>query len=371
MAGSSYVPQKVYIEEASLEYPSTRQIIERLEGVPTEIIQNPQKIIQRLHDSQDWVAEGKRHLLLARQQGSFVKPCPCTPHYIGCNYYIINLVFNCPLDCTYCILQDYLSHPLITIFVNLEDLWKELDIFLQKREGAYLRIGTGELGDSLAVDHLTEHSKALIFYFRGKDKAFLELKTKTVEINNILKLQPADNVVISWSLNSFRIAKEEEKGAPGIETRIMAAKRVSEKGFKLGFHFDPLIRYSGWEMDYAEVIKLLLKTVDPLKIAWISLGSLRFPPSLKPLIKQRFPHTQIIYDELIKGKDGKYRYFKPLRLELYQKIVSLIKGCGGEEIPLYFCMESEEIWRKALNWSPKGKEDVEELLSPWSNQRNS
>jgi len=364
MDKSSYFPQKIYIEEGSLDYPLTKKILDNLNQVPKEIIRDPQKLLQKLQNSKDMIGEGKKYLFIAKQRGSFVKPCPCTPHYLGCNYYIINLILNCPLDCSYCILQDYLSHTFITVFVNLEDMWRELDIFLEKRKQKFLRIGTGELGDSLVLDHITENSKDLISYFRGKEKAFLELKTKTVEINNILKLEPAENVVISWSLNSFKVAQEEEKGAPGVEERIDAAWRVSEKGFKLGFHFDPIVRYSGWEEDYAGVIKILLNTVDPLKISWISLGSLRFPPSLKPLIKERFPHTKIIYDEFIKGKDGKLRYFKPLRLELYQKIVKLIKSWGGDRIPLYFCMESEEIWKKAMNRLPRGKESVESFLSP-------
>jgi spore photoproduct lyase len=368
MLKSSYFPQRIYIEEESLDSPLTRKILEKSDRIPKEIIRNPQEIIQELHDSKDWIGEGKKYLLLTKQRGNFVKPCPCTLRYIGCNYFIINLVFNCPLDCTYCILQDYLSHPLITVFVNLEDLWRELDVFLQKREGKYLRIGTGELGDSLVLDHLTENSKDLISYFREKERAVLELKTKTVEINNILEIKPADNVVISWSLNTFKIAEEEEKRAPRVEERMKAALRVSEKGFKLGFHFDPLIRYSGWEEEYAEVIRILLNTVDPHRISWISLGSLRFPPSLKPLIKKRFPRIKIIYDEFIKGKDGKLRYFRPLRLELYQKIVNFIKGYGGEKIPLYFCMESEEVWKKVMDWVPGGKEDVESFLSPWGNQ---
>ena len=40
-----------------------------------------------------------------------------------------------------------------------------------------------------------------------------ELKTKTGNIQNILKVKPARNIVVSWSLNSCKIAIEEEKGA--------------------------------------------------------------------------------------------------------------------------------------------------------------
>ncbi len=66
---------------------------------------------------------------------------------------------------------------------------------------------------------------------------------------------------------------------------------------------------------------------------------------------------------MIKGKDGKLKYFKPLRLEIYKKIVRFIKEKGGQMIPLYFCMESESTWREVLGWTPKGEEDLEAYLS--------
>lgn len=358
----SYFPQKIYIEEKSLNFPFTKKILERESKIPKEIIRDSQVLLQKLQTSKDVIGEGKKYLFIAEQKGDFIKPCPCTPHYVGCNYFIINLVLNCPLDCSYCILQDYLSYPFITVFANLEDLWRELNSFFYSKNQRYLRIGTGELGDSLVFDHITGHAKDLIARFRGKPNAFLELKTKSVEIKNILDFEPAENVVVSWSLNSFKIAQEEEKEAPPVEVRIKAAKAVSKKGFNLGFHFDPLVRFPGWEEDYTEVIKILLMTVDPAKIAWVSLGSLRFPPRLKSIIQRRFPSTKIIYDEFIKGKDGKYRYFKPLRLDLYEKVRKAIISLGGEGIPIYFCMESEEIWERTMNWRPRDKNDVEASL---------
>ena len=366
MSKSEYFPQKVYIEKRSLDFPLTQRILKNIGQLPVEVIDAPQELLENVIISKDAIGEGKKYFLITRQRGKFVKPCPCTPHYICCNYFIINLDLNCPLDCSYCILQHYLTNPLITIHVNQEDLWRQLDIFLQKKRGRIIRIGTGELGDSLALDHITENSIDLISYFREKRNAIFELKTKTVNIKNILKIKPAPNIVIAWSLNSSRIAQEEEEGAPSVAERIDAARRVSERGFRVGFHFDPIIRHSGWQEGYREVIKKLLETVDPARIAWMSLGSFRFPPSLKAIIEERFPETKIIYNEFIKGKDGKLRYFKPLRLELYKKIISFIKNWGGERIPLYFCMESEDIWREAIGWVPRGKKSLEAYLTAWS-----
>lgn len=362
MYKSKYLPQKVYVDAEIQDFPLTERILKNIGQVPVEITSHPQDLIENVKTLRNSLGEGKKYLLLTRQKGDFIKLCPCTPQYIGCNYFIINLDLNCPLDCSYCILQSYLTNPLITVHVNIEDLWKQLDIFLLQERNHALRIGTGELGDSLALDHITESSKDLISYFREKKNVCFELKTKTTNIDNILKTSPAENIVISWSLNSYTIAQEEEKDAPTVDERIDAARQVLKKGFRLGFHFDPIIRFPGWEEDYGEVIAKLLKTVDPSRIAWISLGSLRFPPSLKPIIQKRFPRTKIIYDEFIQGKDGKIRYFKPLRLELYERIASSIKEYGGHEIPLYLCMESGEVWEKAIGWKPKGKEDVERSL---------
>ncbi len=159
------------------------------------------------------------------------------------------------------------------------------------------------------------------------------------------------------------MAQSEEKGAPSVEDRIQAARVVSEKGFWVGFHFDPIIRYAGWENGYRDIIETLFQEVKAAKIAWISLGSLRFPPALKTIIKRRFPKSKIFYDEFIKGIDGKYRYFKPLRLKLYRHLVNSINYYGGSAIPLYFCMESKDIWGKVLEWKPKGKKEVENFLS--------
>jgi len=359
----SYVfPQKIVICKDAMEFPLTARILRNTPEVAHEVIDDPQALIEDVRLSRQPVELGKRYLLLTKQKGSFVKPCPCTPHYLGCNYFIINLETNCPLDCSYCILQDYLTNPLLTVHVNLEDLWRELDAFISKRDRAF-RIGTGELGDSLALDHITENSADLISYFRGKNSAIFELKTKTVNIDNVLNQQPAPNIIISWSLNTRKLAQDQEVGAPAVEERILAAKKVTLKGFRVGFHFDPLIRYPGWEADYEDVVDLLLESVNSEQIAWISLGSLRFPPDFVSIINRRFPASKIFHDEFVRGLDGKYRYFKSLRVELYHKMVDYIRDRAGADVPLYFCMESRDVWREVLKKMPRNKEEIERSLT--------
>jgi spore photoproduct lyase len=367
MGASPYYPDKVYVDKKALGFPLTKRILGHLKGLPQEIVPSPrrkQAILEAVRSSEDPIGVGKRILYLTVQRGRFVKPCPCTSHVIGCGYFIINLNLQCPLDCTYCILQHYLAEPWLTVFVNLEDLWHELDGFLEKHRRRAIRIGTGELGDSLALDHLTGLSGELISYFRGKANVCFELKTKTAGIGDLPAVQTPDNIVVSWSLNAGKIAAEEERGAPPVIERLQAAGAVVKKGYRVGFHFDPLVRFPGWEREYEEVVRKLFQIIPASSVAWLSLGALRFPPALKKIIQARFPATKIIYDEFILGRDGKLRYFRPLRLELFRSVAGFVKKWGGKEIPLYLCMEGGEIWRDGLAWKPGGKRAVENTLSP-------
>ncbi len=356
--------QKIFVDRNALSFPLTKRVLKNLAGVPFEVIASRRATEELLSLSSDLIGQGKKYLWLTTQRGPFVKPCPCTSFYLGCNYFIINSVLNCPLDCSYCILQLYLTNPLLTVYVNLEDLWRELDWFLAQRGNRFVRIGTGELADSLALDPVTSTAREFIAYFRRRPSAFFELKTKTALIEDILRSEPAQNIVLSWSLNSVEVAAAEEIGAPSIDERLAAAHLAVKRGFFVGFHFDPLIYYPGWEEGYFSVVEKLLNAVPRSRIRWISLGCLRFPPPLASIIRRRFPATKILSGELVPGQDGKLRYFKPIRLQMYRKMVRYIQSCGGKQVPLYFCMEDEEIWREALGFSPGRKEDVESLLLP-------
>jgi spore photoproduct lyase len=59
----------------------------------------------------------------------------------------------------------------------------------------------------------------------------------------------------------------------------------------------------------------------------------------------------LLNGEFIMGLDGKMRYFKPIRIEMY----AFMKEKLDEWYPdlgLYLCMESDEIWEKSMGWSP-------------------
>ena len=74
-------------------------------------------------------------------------------------------------------------------------------------------------------------------------------------------------------------------------------------------------------------------------------------PALKPIIARRFPQSRIVYGEFIRGLDGKMRYFKPLRIQLYRSLVSHIRQLAPK-VCVYLCMEDEAVWQKSLGVVP-------------------
>jgi len=169
-------------------------------------------------------------------------------------------------------------------------------------------------------------------------------------------------------MNSKMIQLREEHKCASIEDRLASAKQLAAWGFQIGFHFDPIIDYEGWEKDYEEVIDLALTGIPAEKIAWISLGCLRMMPALKNVMRDRFPKSPLPRAEWIKGMDGKLRYFKPRRVEIYKKALAMIRK-HSEEVTVYLCMESPEVWKHVFG-KEATKESVCALLDRAADSKN-
>lgn len=352
-----YRISRVWIDPEVSNNPLVRNIIDEING-EVKII----SVSGKTSSLEISFNEGKKTLFLTEFPGDFIKPCPGTgKDYLCCGYQVINQPINCPMDCTYCILQDYLGPSPIILYLNFPKIATELDKLSFRSKGKIVRIGNGELTDSLALDYIANFSSFFISHIKGRKNLIFEFKTKTDEIEKILYLPPCENIVVSWSLNPQPLIQREEGLTASLERRIKAAYLVQERGFKLGFHLDPLIFYPDWENDYEKMIEALFEVIHPSRIFWISLGALRFPSSLKQIIKERFPWTRIIQGEMIRGLDGKLRYIKPLRIKMFRRIYKLIREMAPE-VFCYLCMETPDVWEKVMGFSPTSNLHFQQLF---------
>lgn len=282
-------------------------------------------------------------LLIHREKYDFLKPCPCSCAAACCGYNLINLGFGCRFECEYCFLQQYQNLHAVLLPANLDEFLSKID-GASFRKGPFdrPRIGSGEFTDSLVFDDLTRYSQKLVPFFRARPQLQFEFKTKSVNIGGLLEAGGCENVVVSWSVNSAKITDTAEHFTPGLSARLAAACEVARAGYRLGFHFDPVVIYDGWKADYARTVEQMADTLPKEKVAWISVGTLRFSRELKKMIENRFPQNTILDGEFLLDFDGKMRYGDSQRKEVYQFLLPLLRK-AFPHTHVYLCMEDPRL----------------------------
>ena len=366
-------PSIVFVDREAERDEITEKVLQRL----------PQSRIVYLDQSGDPISErgffgdygtlsaseifnlGKDSLLLTRHKGSWLRSCPGTSNHVCCNLWTVDLGEGCPMDCTYCYLQTYLRrNPTNKIFTNIGDMVDEIKFRTQSEPNRLFRICTGEVIDSLVWDGLTDVSLSLIPVFAQLPNAILELKTKTNQIDNILSMRAEHrgSTVISWSVNAPSIVESDEAFTATLSERISAAGRAVEAGYRVGFHFDPIVHFDGWRDGYREVIQRIFSTVKPEEIAWISISSLRYQKGLQSVMQERFPNSRLPFGDQFVASDQKLRYIQPLRFQLLSFVWGELKRISPS-LPVYMCMESGAGWRTIAGGAPAAGSELAEVFS--------
>ena len=370
----TYQPSEILIEQGEENTSVVRRVLTRLPHVPVRIVEKdwertspartpPARTSPATNEHEPFAA-GKRRLLFTRHRSTFLEHCPAgTSGLVCCNYLVVSLISNCSMDCSYCFLQEYLTNnPTLKVFTNGEELLGEVAGAVDRHPERHFRIGTGELSDSLALDPLLGFSADLVPFFAARQNVLLELKTKSDCVTGLLSLDPKDRVVVSWSMTPPEIIDTEEHGTASFAERLAAAQHVQATGYKLGFHFDPLIEYPNWEEGYRDTIARIFSTIDIRRVAWVSVGSLRMTPALRTAVRRRFPQTRILSGEQVACGDGKWRTFQALRVKMYRTITGWLKE-AAPTVPMYMCMETAAVWGKVFGHVPHSDKEVARTLT--------
>jgi spore photoproduct lyase len=360
-----YRPQQLWVDRQVLDSPITTHVLRQLPEVPTEVIAGPPPVT-RAETQAALMTSSKKQLYITAQQGRFIRDCPGASSsnpasQLCCGYMIVDLIYNCNYDCTYCYLQHYVNAPYLTIYANVEQLFEELAELLRARAPQLVRIGSGEFSDSLSLDPLTGFSRLLVPFLRQFPNVLFELKTKSDLVDHLIDLDPQGRVMVSWSLNPESVVRREEHKTASLAARLRAAQRCHAAGYKIGLHFDPLLYFPDWEAEYEPFIAQVFSAIAPADVTYMSMGSLRFAPALKKVVRERFPKSRLMSAELVPGADGKMRYFKPLRTEMYTKMWQWIQQHTADT-PLYLCMESQDIWQRVFGTAPACNAAMEHLI---------
>ena len=334
---------RIVLDNTTQESSVARRVLSRLGHLPVTVLEPGQELEPDSPKGQI--------LYLKDYKGRFLRFCPGTSHYRCCGYRIIHIGENCPLNCSYCILKAYFQDQVLKVWANQNRLQEELAREFEAYPKRLYRAGTGEFTDSLALEAVTGLTADLVSFLEGYPNACLELKSKVVDLSWMQHVTRTDRVLPAWSLNAPGVVAHEESGVASLEERLRAARECVQAGFRVCLHFDPIIQYPGWRPDYARVVEMIGDYLRPQDIAYLSLGSFRCMPDLKDFISRNWPDSTYIFNEFIPGLDGKLRLLRPLRVEQFKFLVDGLRDIGLDR-QMYFCMESDEVWKSVLGYTP-------------------
>ena len=284
-----------------------------------------------------------RKVTLSDSKNEVFGMCPvASEKTVCCNLMTIDAVQGCSLGCSYCSIQTFYTDGKISVDKNLAEKLAKIPLDPNKK----YHIGSGQSSDSLAIGNREGVLDAQLNFARYNPNIILEFKTKSDNIDYLLRSNVPNNVFVSWSLNPQLFIDNEEHGTASFNQRISSARALSDKGVLVGFHFHPIVYYEGYELDYTHIIKKVVSMFDPLEVAMISMGTLTF---IKPAIK-KLRSTGLSSNVLqipMADAVGKSSYTKEIKKEIFGHVLNQFSS-WHDTVFFYLCMEERSVWESVF-----------------------
>lgn len=328
--------ETIYLEEEASLFPKAQAILQRFNRarvIPikkyTEIF-NPKAQNFRLQKQ-------KPALILAKKWRNFVLPTPAG-YGIGAekNYYFSHM-YNCIFDCRYCFLQGLYNSANFVLFVNFNDFQSDISQLIEQDPLATYTFFSGYDCDSLAMDPITRFTHEFLPFFNQFSNASIELRTKSINVKNLLSMNPLKNVIIAYSINPQEIIAAYEHKTPPLSKRLQTMQILQERGWPIGLRFDPLIYHDNWESSYPLLIKQIFSHIQADKVHSVTIGSLRMPKPIYEKMRKLYPESTLLTYKM--EEQNKLVAYPP---SLYQAMSSLIRKSLLDYISpckLFSCME--------------------------------
>ncbi len=276
--------ENIYIEHTISNNKIVKDIIKKIKAKNIIKCDSYREIFNL--KKQNFILQKKNpSMILAQKKNNLVLKTPAKFNIGSKNNYYFSHMLNCLFDCEYCFLQGMYRSANYVIFTNYHSFKSEIKKISEFHKNEAVHFFSGYDCDSLALENITSFAKVFIPYFKKIKNAYLELRTKSTNIKNILAFEPSDNIILAWSLNPNEITKNYENKTPSLKKRLEVIKKLQKLGWQVGLRFDPLIYHDNFNRIYGDFFKSVFCELDSDRIHSITLGTLRLPKSFFSTLK--------------------------------------------------------------------------------------
>lgn len=274
-----------------------------------------------------------------------------------CGLYTIEAASGCALGCSFCAVSALLGDT-VEFSTDLVDRLAEVEIDPDR----FYHVSTGQSSDSLVWGNRHGILDALFDFARRHPNIQLELKTKSNRIDYLRRHEIPDNILCTWLVNTDTIIRNEEHGTATLRGRLQAARRVADRGCRVGFHINPVIHYQGWREDYTSLIGQMMALFSPDELDFVCLGVASFTHPVVREIRRRGGETKALQMPLVEDPKGKLTYPQATRIELYSTLYQAMQPWHGK-LFVSLCMETTPVWQAVLGGSVSVSKELERIFA--------
>ena len=345
----------IYVEEKVLLDEGYRKKAE-------EIISHfPEAVVVRIGHYKDVFNRHKQNyvkqhhaqaLILAVKQGTLVYPGAKVCQSMGNkHFYYTSCMMNCLFDCEYCYLKGMYPSGNMVIFLNLKDIFSEVEALL-KEHPVYLCVSYDS--DLMAIEKLTGYVREWIDFTNRHPDLTIEVRTKAgnIDFESLVegpgkgiccRTESCDGLkeasvnvnasddgeqespvssrnIFAFTLSPEYVVKHYEHKTGSLEGRIRSVKKALELGFTVRLCFDPMIFCPDWRSEYEKMMDKVFAEIPVEKIFDFSVGSFRLSEEYLKNMRRNMPDSAVVQYPY-ENDHGVYHYSRKLTDEMENRMV--------------------------------------------------
>ncbi len=285
----------IYIEQELMEDPMlrirTEQLLQHFPKAQRIMIRHYKDVFNRRHQNGP-LQHRSQALILAAKHGRLVYPGAAVCQSMGnAHFYYASSMMNCPFDCEYCYLKGMYPSGHLVIFVNIEDIFAEVETLLRSHP-VYLCISYDT--DLLAVESLTGYVRAWTAFTEAHPDLSIEIRTKSGDDRFWEEMNPSARNIFAFTLSPDYVVTQYEHRTGSLRNRLRSIRRGLELGFTIRLCFDPMIACPDWRAAYDAMLQETFETIPMDRIRDISVGSFRLSDSYLKNMRRSMPGSAVV-----------------------------------------------------------------------------
>lgn len=306
----------IYVEKAVLNHPRTERILQKFPDANIILIDHYKDVFCR--KGQDVILQQQsQNLILGVKQGTLIyRGAPVCQSFGNENFYYTSCVMNCIYDCEYCYLKGMYPSGNIVVFVNLEDIFDEIRMQLEKHS-IYLCISYDT--DLLAMEQIIGYAEEWISFVKAQndpmkpDASRLKLEIRTKSANTLFwqSHTPVPGIIYAITLSPQAVIDSCEHKTPSLYQRLASAREAIRRGYAVRLCFDPMIYCKNWEQQYSEMLRQVFSEIDMDKITDVSVGTFRVSQDYLKKMRKNRPGSAVVQFPY-QNDGGVYHYSRDL-----------------------------------------------------------